>query len=259
MQNRDPMKRLAAAALAALATLPALAAEPALRDPDAYAEGATPGPLPPPMPEHRFGSLLVDRLEASHADGRNEAAYDLEGWYGGDYDRLVLKAEGAVRAGKSEEARTELLWGHAIAPYWDTQLGVRRDGGPGPDRTWLAFGVEGIAPYWFELEATAYVGEGGRTALRLAGRYEALLTQRLVVEPRLDASAYGRGDPARELGAGLAELTAGVRLRYEIRRELAPYVGVERAFLFGDTADLARASGTPTAQTRAVAGIRFWF
>ncbi len=231
---------------------------PGARDPNAYADGYVRGPLKL-GDEHNFGSLLVDRLERGYARGNSFTAYDLLGWYGRTYDRAVLKAEGDYAGGKLQDARTELLWGHAVAAFWDTQLGVRYDSGVGPDRKWLAFGIQGLAPYWFHMDATAYAGDQGRTALRLAAEYELLFTQKLILQPRIELNAYGKGDPARGLGAGLSNLNAGLRLRYEIRREFAPYIGVEWSGKFSGTADLARASGARTSEARLVAGVRFWF
>ncbi len=229
------------------------------RDPNAYSDGYGFGPLPPPHMEHRFGSLLVERLEQVHTRDNTSTEYDMHAWYGGDYDRAWLKAEGEYDGGALRDARTELLWGHAVAAYWDTQLGVRHDSGEEPSRTWLAFGVQGLAPYWFELEATGYVGDEGRTALRVAASYELLLTQKLIMQPRVEANAYGKDDPARGLGSGVSDLTAGLRVRYEFRREFAPYVGIERVAKLGGTADFARAAGGDTQETRYVAGLRFWF
>lgn len=237
-------------------------APPDARDPHAYSDGYDFGPIPPPRmmgDEHHFHSLLVDRLERVRTRDNSSTAYDLQAWFGRDYDRAVLKAEGGIDGGKLQDARTELLWAHAVAVYWDTQLGARYDGGVGPGRNWLAFGVQGLAPYWFETEATAYVGEQGRTAFRFAAEYELLLTQKLILQPRLEANFYGKRDAARALGSGLSDLAAGVRLRYEIRREFAPYVGIERSGKFGGTADFARADGKQTMETRVVAGLRFWF
>jgi copper resistance protein B len=171
----------------------------------------------------------------------------------------VLKAEGTVDSNKLEEASTELLWGHSVATYWDTQLGVRYDSGDGPDRTWLAFGVQGLAPYWFEVDATAYVGEGGRTAANLETTYDLLLTQKLILQPRIEADWYGKRDTRLGLGRGISEVKAGLRLRYEIRREFAPYLGVEWARKYGDTKDFAQAAGQEASETRFVAGLRFWF
>jgi copper resistance protein B len=231
------------------------------RDPHAYADGYDFGPIMPPMHAegHSFGSLLLDRFERARTRDSTSTEYDLNAWYGGDYDRAVLKAEGDYDGGRLHDARTDLLWGHAVSAYWDTQLGVRYDSGLKPDRRWLAFGIQGLAPYWFEVEATAYVGEQGRTAFRFAAEYELLLTQKLILQPRIEANFYGKRDVERELGSGLSDLAAGVRLRYEICRELAPYVGIERAGKFGATADHARTAGEDAKETRLVAGVRFWF
>jgi len=210
--------------------------------------------------EHRFGALMLDRLERVHTrGGGNATAYDLQAWYGRDFDKAVLKAEGEVAGGTLHDARTELLWGHAITPYWDTELGVRYDAGTGPDRGWLAFGVQGLAPYWFHVEATAYLGDGGRSALRLATSYELLLTQKLILQPRAEAQLYGKNDPARAIGSGLSHATLGLRLRYEFNRQFAPYLGVERTGSFGRSADYLRAEGARAQQTRWLAGVRFWF
>lgn len=243
-------------------------APPDARDPHAnsggYALDSGPYALPGPRQlrladEHNFGGLLVDRLERVNLSEGNSAAYDAQAWYGRYYNRLVLKAEGDIANGQLEDASTELLWGHAIATFWDTQVGVRYDSGDGPNRSWLAFGVQGLAPYWFEVDATAYVGENGRTALGLEAEYELLLTQKLILQPRVETNLYSNSDPARGLGSGLSDLAVGLRLRYEIRREFAPYIGVEWARMFGETEDLAQASGQDANEVRGVAGVRFWF
>lgn len=243
-------------------------APPDARDPHAYSGGyaldsgpyALPGPRQLRLAdEHNFGSLLVDRLERAYTRDDNETAFDVLAWFGRDFDRLVFKSEGDAARGKLQKARTELLWGHAIAIFWDTQLGVRYDSGVGPDRGWLAFGVQGLAPYWFDVEATAYVGSEGRTALRFAATYDLLFTQKLVLQPRVELNLYGKRDEARGIGSGLSDGAAGLRLRYEFTRQFAPYVGVERAGKFGRTADLVRAAGEKADETRWVAGVRFWF
>lgn len=235
-------------------------APPDARDPHVYAEGYDFGPYTLRLADtYSFGALLVDNLEAVHSDGNTATAYDLQAWYGRTYDRAVFKVEGDFDDGKVKEVRTELLWGHAIAAFWDTQLGVRYDSGEGPDRSWLAFGVQGLVPYWFEVEVTGYLGEAGRTALRLDTSYELLLTQKLILQPRIEANAYGMRDASRGLGSGLSDLSMALRLRYEIRREFAPYVGIEWARMFGGTEDLARAAGEDANATRIIAGVRFWF
>jgi len=236
-------------------------APPDARDPHAYSDGYDFGPIPPPRmgDVHNFYGLLVDRLERARTSDNSSTEYDVQAWFGRDYDRAVLKAEGEVDGGKYQDARTELLWGHAVADYWNTQLGVRYDGGVEQSRSWLAFGVQGLAPYWFELDVTAYVGEHGRAALRFAAEYELLLTQKLILQPRVEANFYDRIDAERKLGNGLSDLVGGVRLRYEIKREFAPYVGIERSGKFGSTATFARAEGMQTMETLYVAGLRFWF
>lgn len=244
-------------------------APPDARDPHAYSGGHRLGvgqyALGPHRQlhmadEHLFGSVLVDRLEWARGSETSAAAYEAQAWFGGTYDRLVIKAEGEVERGKVHEARTELLWGHAIASYWDTQLGIRNDAGHGrPARNWLAFGVQGLAPYWFEVDATGYLGTEGRTALRLSAEYELLITQRLILQPRIEANFYGKNDREVGVGSGLSNGAVGVRLRYEFNRQFAPYIGVERYQTFGNTADMVRASGGRSGETRFVAGVRVWF
>jgi copper resistance protein B len=235
---------------------------PDARDPDAYSDGVdfTRGDARPKLADRsRFGSVLIDNLEATRVDGETVVPYDIEGWFGQTYDRAVLKAEGDFEGGDLAEARTELLWGHAVAPYFDTQVGMRYDSGRGPNRTWLAAGIEGLAPYWFDLEVTGYVGESSRTALRVDASYEMLMTQRLILQPRLEANVYGKQDPERGLGSGLSDTTLALRLRYEVRRELAPYVGIEWVNRYGGTEDAARDAGEDPSDLRFLLGLRFWF
>ena len=238
------------------------------RDPNEYSDGyeldqgpyALPGPRQLRLAdEHSFGTVLFDRLEHVHGRDGSATVYDAQAWFGRDYDKLVIKAEGEVARGRLQDARTELLWGHAVAPYWDTLLGVRYDSGVGPERHWLAFGVQGLAPYWFEVGATAYIGSQGRTALRLDTEYDILLTQKLILQPRAEFNFYGKDDVARDIGSGLSSGVIGLRLRYEINRQLAPYIGVERSEKFGQTANFARAADERTAETLWVAGVHFWF
>ncbi len=238
------------------------------RDPHAYSDGSTleTGPYALPGPralrladEHSFGSILVNRLERGFGQYSNSTAYDAQAWFGRDYDRLVIKAEGDIARGKLQDARTEALWSHAIAPYWNTQLGVRYDSGVEPGRGWLALGLQGLAPYWFELDASAYVASNGQTALRVDAEYDILLSQKLILQPTLSVNLFAKDEAARGIGRGLASGTAGLRLRYEFTRQVAPYIGVERSNSFGKTADLVRASGAAVGETRWVAGVRFWY
>jgi len=206
-----------------------------------------------------LGMLLVDRLE--YFDGRsgNGVALDAQGWYGTDANKLWVKAEGERSAGRLQDLRTEALWAHPIGIYWNTQLGVRHDFGAGPGRTWAAFGVQGLAPYFFDVEATFYVGQAGLTAFRFESEYELLLTQRLILQPRFEVDLYGRDDPQRGIGSGLSDASVGLHLRYEFTRKFTPYVGVEVDRKFGRTADFARSASEPALDRRLVAGLRFWF
>jgi len=202
--------------------------------------------------------LAFDRLEWQDADG-GASAWAAKAWIGRSFDRVWLRSEGERSGGRLEDAQVELLWGHAVHPWWDLMVGVRHDVKPGASRDWLAFGVQGLAPYKFETQATAYVGNGGRLAATLEAEYELLLTNRLILQPLVEAKLYSRTDRARGTGSGLDTLEAGLRLRYEIRREIAPYVGVAWHRRYGTGADLARGHGEPVEDTRLVAGIRFWF
>jgi copper resistance protein B len=205
-----------------------------------------------------LGKLLVDQLEWRDGEGTSGPAWDAQAWYGTDYNKLWFKTEGVRLGGATEDARAELLWDRIFSRWWSAQAGVRRDFGNGPARNWLALGVEGLAPYFFEIEATAYVGDAGRTAARFRAEYELLFTQRLILQPELEVNAYGKDDPERQIGAGVSDLQLGLRLRYEIRRELAPYLGVAWLRRLGSTADLVRASGQDPSVLQVVAGVRFW-
>jgi len=202
--------------------------------------------------------LLADQFEWQRADDGNAWAWDTKGWVGRDVDRFWFRAEGEGDGGDVEGAEAHLLYGRAVAPWWEFVAGVRQDFRPGPAQTWAAIGIQGLAPYWFEVEATAYVGSGGRTELRVEAEYELLLTNRLILQPLIEASIHGKADPERAIGAGLGEIETGVRFRYEIRREFAPYVGVSWHRRFFGTADAARATGEPAGEARFVTGIRFW-
>ncbi len=207
----------------------------------------------------RFGKVLINQLEATHADGVSGQAWDAYAWYGSDFNKLAIRSEGDRAGGRVEAASVEALWSHAYATFWDSVVGVRHDFGIGPGRNWAAFGVQGIAPYWFNLEATGYVGAGGRTAARFKAEYELLITQRLILEPELETNLYGKADPARRLGSGLSDAGLSLRLRYEIRREFAPYIGVVWQRVFGGTAGFRRAENKSVFDRQIVAGVRIWF
>lgn len=203
--------------------------------------------------------LLINQLEWQGGEGEGALNWDIKGWVGGDIDRLWLRSEGERSAGRTESAEVQALWGHAISPWWDLVGGVRQDFKPGDGQTWAAFGAQGMALYNFEAEATVFVGEAGRTAARLEGDYDILLTNRLILQPTAELNFYGRSDPQRGVGSGLSDSELGLRLRYEVHREFAPYVGVTWNRSYGQTAQYARDEGEDTNQVRWVVGVRLWF
>ena len=206
-----------------------------------------------------YHSLVLEELEGQRTDHEISAAWDAALYWGNDYDKLAFKSEGEGAEGKVTDARAELAWDRIISRWWSGQLGVRHDWGDGPERDWAAAGVRGLAPYFFDLEATFYLGEGGRTALRFAVDYDLLLTQRLILQPKAGLNAYGKDDPARGVMSGLSDIELGVRLRYEFRREIAPYVGISWASALGETSDLQRANGADPSQWQVLAGVRIAF
>ncbi|WP_233671484.1 copper resistance protein B [Luteimonas cellulosilyticus] len=202
--------------------------------------------------------LLVERLEAWDADVGTGQAWEVGGWVGGDVHRLWLRSEGERSGGRTGSADLELLYGRGVTPWWDVVVGARHEIQP-DGRTWAAFGVQGLAPYFVEVSATGYVGSGGQAQARLEAEYEILLTNRLILQPLVEATFSLEDEPARRLGSGLNTVETGLRLRYEISRRFAPYVGVVHERRFGETADLVDAAGGHVRDTRVVAGVRIWF
>lgn len=230
------------------------------RSPD-YSDGLVHGDTPGmhALDAQSLSMLRIDQLEVFHGPRARGQAWDVQAWYGNDLDKLWLRSEGERQGGRLGDAGVELQWSHAIAPFWDTRLGVREDLGDGPARHWAAFGIQGLAPYWFELEATAYAGPSGRTAARLRVEYELRFTRRLILQPELELNLYGRSDVATHTGRGLSDSRFGLRLRYEVRRDFAPYLGVAWIRRHGVGADFARQAGEAVSQRQFVAGLRFWF
>ncbi|HEY8683418.1 MAG TPA: copper resistance protein B [Rhodanobacter sp.] len=204
----------------------------------------------------RRGMWLFDRLE-HRAGAGGSSAWNAEGWWGNDLDKLWLKTEGEQDRHGTRDASVELLWSHAASTFWDGQLGVRHDFGQGPAREWFAAGVQGLAPYRVALAATLYAGSQGRTAARIEASYALHVTQRLILGPELELNLYGKDDPRRQIRAGLSRMEAGLRLRYEFSRRFAPYLGIERTHRYGRFNNPLRAE--PARETSWVAGVRFWF
>ncbi|MEO6155438.1 MAG: copper resistance protein B [Thermomonas sp.] len=203
--------------------------------------------------------VMLDRLEAWNANPGTGFQWDGSAWIGTDLNRLWLRSEGERIGGKLESADLQVLYGRSVATWWDLVTGIRHDFKPGASQDFVAFGVVGLAPYKFEVEATGYIGQGGQTAARFEAEYETLLTNRLILQPRVEVNLYGKNDERRGIGAGLSTVEAGLRLRYEFTRKFAPYIGVVRERAFGHTANFRRVDGEATNDTRIVAGLRLWF
>ncbi|KQX24862.1 MULTISPECIES: copper resistance protein B [unclassified Sphingomonas] len=214
---------------------------------------------------HEHGSmtqrqLILNLAERQFRDGRDGYRWDGQAWFGGDIHRFALMSEGEATRGQGVEAgEVQALYSRAVDPYWNLQAGVRQDIQHGPDRTYATVGVEGVAPYWFDLEARLFLSNRGDVLARLEGHYDQRLTQRLILQPRVEINLAAQDVAGSGIGSGLSTVEAGLRLRYEIVREFAPYVGFNWERRFGDTARFARLAGEDVTTKGLVAGIRFWF
>jgi len=206
-----------------------------------------------------LSKIMIDQLEQRNGDKEDPVVLEAEMWIGKDLNKFWLKSEVEQVEGKTEEAEVQALYSRAITPYWDLQTGWRRDYKPEPQQDWFVLGVDGLAPYFFEVGASLFIGEDNRSAFRFEAEYEIMLTQRLVLSPEIELNFYGKDDKEHAIGSGLADSEIGLRLRYEFWREFAPYIGITREAKHGRTADMAIAKGEETEETQAVAGFRFWF
>ncbi len=209
----------------------------------------------------RFGQIIFNLAEVQVRNGRDGYRWDGEGWFGGDIDRLVVKTEGEGGFGRRvEAAEVQALYARAIDPYWNLQAGVRQDIGAGARRTYATIGIEGLAPYWFDVEGAVFVSNRGDVLARVEAWYDQRLTQRAILQPRVEMNLAAQDVPASGIGAGLSSAEIGLRLRYEIRREFAPYVGFSWERRYGATARYTRAGGASTTGGIAgVLGVRTWF
>ncbi|KQM98773.1 copper resistance protein B [Sphingomonas sp. Leaf25] len=203
----------------------------------------------------RFTQLLVDLAEVRSGGGYR---WEGEGWWGGDLHRLVVKSEGEGDD-RVETAEVQALYSRAIGPYFNLQAGIRHDIRPTPTRTFGVVGIEGLAPYWFEIDAAAFLSTRGELLARIEGYYDQRLTQRLILQPRVELNLSAQDIRATGTGTGLTGAELGLRLRYEIAREFAPYVGIQWERRFGDTRRFAREAGGDSGGVAVVAGVRAWF
>jgi len=208
-----------------------------------------------------FAVFFGDRLEYQTGEGKDLFLWDVQAWVGEDYNKLWFKSEGtwSIDGDGFDEAEVELFYSRTIASFWDLQMGLRHDFEPDPDRTFAALGIEGLAPLWFELEATAYISEDGDVSASLEVEYDLLITQRLIFQPRLETSIAVQEVEKYGIGGGFNYIELGARLRYEVRREFAPYLGISWNRKLGATADFAHDEGEDPDVLSFVAGLRIWF
>ncbi|MDP3801908.1 copper resistance protein B [Brevundimonas sp.] len=208
----------------------------------------------------RTTAVVVDQLEAAFGEDGDGYAWDAQGWSGGDINRFWWKSEGEGDfGGDLEEAGIQALYSRAFRPFFDVQAGLSQTWRPDGDRTDLVLGVQGLAPHWFEVDAAAFLSSKGELTARAQAEYDQRITNRWIVQPRAEILLSAEDIPELSIGSGLSSLQIGARLRYELRKEFAPYVGVEWTRSFGDTADFLEADGRSSEDTRLVVGIRAWF
>ncbi|NRB24863.1 MAG: copper resistance protein B [Shewanella sp.] len=202
--------------------------------------------------------VMIDEFE-NDLTQHSTTSWGAQAWIGYDLNKFWIKTEGEYSGGDVIDAEVQALYSRAIAPYWDLQMGLRQDLKPSPSRDWAVLGIQGLAPYFFEIDAAIYVGKAGRTAVSFSSEYELLITQKLILTPEIEMNFYGQNDPDVGIGSGLSDIGAGLRLRYEILREFAPYIGVNWSKKFGNTADYARDEAEEDSETQFVVGVRSWF
>jgi copper resistance protein B len=236
-------------------------APPDARDPHAYSEGYEYAGMPglETSDEIVFGWISGDELEFVSGNEGDGFAWNVQANYGDDRNKLWLRTQGLRLPGELDPTTSgEILWWRPYSAFWGTQLGIRQDFGAGA-HTYAAFGIEGLAPFWFIIEATGYLCDDGRLSARVKVSYDLRITNRLILTPNLEANAYSEADDERNLGSGLGNIEGGLRLRYEVQRKFAPYVGYVWERSFSGTADRRRAQGDPVNEHRFVAGFRMWF
>lgn len=204
--------------------------------------------------------VMLNVGEWQFRDGEDGYRWDGEAWFGGDINRVVIKTEGEGETGFGIEAGdVQLLYSRAITPYYDLQVGIRQDLQRGPRRGYATIGFEGLAPYWFETEGALFLSDEGELSARFEGSYDLRLTQRWILQPRAEMNLYAEDVPELGIGSGVSNIELGLRLRYEIRREFAPYIGVNFDRKLGETGDMAEAVGDDRDSVSFVLGIRAWF
>lgn len=203
--------------------------------------------------------LQADRLEYQAKDGPDGYLWDVQGYYGGDLDKFWIKSEGEGTFSEGvEDAEIQALYSRAIGPWFDLQAGLRQDL-TGPSRTHAVIGVQGVAPYMFEVDAAAFLSNKGDLTAKIEAELDQRVTQRIILQPRAEVSLSAQDIPELGIGSGIDAIEAGLRLRYHFTREFAPYIGVEQHWKLGKSADYAHADGEATSSSAFVAGLRLWY
>ena len=203
--------------------------------------------------------VMIDQFEKRYSDNSKPWILEADAWIGQDLNKVWFKIDAEQHDGNLEELEIQTLYNRAVDPYWDFQIGWKHNSRPKPDSDWLAIGFKGLAPYWIEIDAAAFIGDGGQVNLRFDAEYELMLTQQWVLSPEAEINFYSKKDTVNGIDSGLSDTQIGIRLQYEIRRELAPYIGVNWTQKYGGTADYARSNDEITHDLQFVAGIRAWF
>ncbi|ORU90771.1 MAG: copper resistance protein CopB [Cycloclasticus sp. symbiont of Poecilosclerida sp. M] len=204
-----------------------------------------------------FG-LEIDQLEIREAGGENVIGFEGQVWAGADEHKIIIKALGERYHAETDEAELQFLYSHAISVYWDVLVGLRKDYKPDPTRKWGVIAFEGLAPYFVEVEASLFIGESGRTELRLEAEHELELTQKWTLTPEVEINLAGQNDEEMEVGSGLSDIELGLRLSYEIHQKFSPYIGLNWEKKFGTTADYAREDGEKASDLTLVFGFSAW-
>lgn len=205
--------------------------------------------------------VMLDQFETRITDGDDPLVLEAQAWIGKDLNKFVIKADIEQVNSKIEELELQALYSRAISPYWDFQIGIRQDQNPEPKPTknWAVLGFQGLAPYWFEIDSSLFIGESEQVGLRFTAEYEWMITQKWVLSPEIEFNIHSKDDEVVGIGSGLSDSQLGIRLRYEIRREFAPYFGINWNNKYGKTATYAKNDGEKVSSTQIVAGFRAWF
>ena len=204
--------------------------------------------------------ILIDQAEARIRRGGDGYFLNAEAWYGGDINKAWFKTEVEGDFGsKPEQAEFQALWSHAIDPWYDFQTGLRYDAAPDSNTAHLVVGVQGLAPYWIEIDAAAFLSTRGDLTARFEAEHDVRITQKLILQPRAELDFALQDIPREAIGAGLSTGELGLRLRYQVTQQFGPYLGVAYDRAFGDTRKFRRREGEGLGGFSFVTGVRFWF